>query len=199
MKKAVLLGINQIELRDYEPPELKRAEDVLLKISHVGICGSDIHYYKEGKIGEQIVYYPFTIGHECSATVAAFGEGVKDFKVGQRVFVEPSIACMACPQCLSGREHTCLNVQFLGAAGQLSGGLAEYIVMPASNCIPLPDKISLSQAALIEPLSIGYHAVHYMVKSSTEQDVAILGTGPIGLSVLAVLKTQHRVHTFGTD
>ena len=137
MRKAVLTGINQIELQQSAQPVIEKDDDVLLKISHVGICGSDMHYYKEGKIGEQVVRYPFTIGHESSAIIAAVGKQVKHLMAGQQVFVEPAISCQTCPQCLSGRENICPNVQFLGAAGQLSGALAEYIVMPARNCFPL--------------------------------------------------------------
>ena len=200
MYKAVLTGINQIEVRDFDIPELKKKDDVLLKISHVGVCGSDMHYYKEGKIGEQVVYYPFTIGHECSATVAALGAGVADLTSGQRVFVEPSIACLACPQCLTGREHTCLNVQFLGAAGQLSGALAEYIVMPRRNCFPLPDNIDL--AAGNPDRTFKYRlsccALYGEIKILSRM-WRVLGAGPIGLSVLAVLKAVRRVHAYVTD
>jgi len=199
MKKAVLTGINQIEVREFERPVLGTDDEVLLKISHVGICGSDMHYYKEGKIGEQIVHYPFTVGHECSATIAAVGKQVNHLKTGQQVFVEPAISCQTCSQCLAGRENTCLNVRFLGAAGQLSGALAEYIVMPARNCFPLPPNLTLKQAALIEPLSIAWHAVHYLQKQKDAQNVAILGSGPIGLCVMSVVRALHRVSVYMTD
>ncbi len=199
MQKAVLTAINQIELQEYPKPEIKNTDEVLLKISYVGVCGSDMHYYKEGKIGEQIVKYPFTIGHECSAIVEAVGSDVCDIQTGQRVFVEPAIPCQTCAQCSEGKEHICPNVQFLGAAGQLSGGMAEYIVMPSSNCFPLPDSISLSDAVLIEPLSIAYHAVRYVKDLGREQDIAILGTGPIGLSVQAILNALHQVRLFVTE
>jgi L-iditol 2-dehydrogenase len=199
MKKAVLTNIGQIELQETAKPEIVNDTDVLLRISHVGICGSDLHYYKEGKIGDQIVNYPFTIGHECSAVIDAIGPDVTNVHVGQSVFVEPAIPCQQCTQCKEGKEHICPNVQFLGAAGQLSGGMAEYIVMPSQNCFPLPQNISLTSAVLIEPLSIAYHAVRYMEKLKREQDIAILGVGPIGLSVCTVLNALHRVRIFATD
>jgi L-iditol 2-dehydrogenase len=199
MKRAVLTGIKQIEVREEARPVLQHDDDVLLKISHVGICGSDMHYFKEGRIGEQVIEYPFTIGHECSAIIAATGRAVQGLEEGQRVFVEPSVPCLQCSQCRAGREHTCLNVRFLGAAGQISGGLAEYIVMPARNCFLLPDNIGLAQAALIEPLSIAYHAVRFAPASEKVQAMAILGAGPIGLSVLTILKALRRVSILITD
>ncbi len=199
MQKAVLTGINQIELQDFPKPEIKNIDDVLLKISHVGVCGSDMHYYKEGRIGEQVVQYPFTIGHECSATIEAVGQGVDDLKPGQCVFIEPAIPCGTCAQCKADKEHICPDVQFLGAAGQLSGGLADYIIMPSHNCFLLPESISLSRAVLIEPLSIAYHAIRYVPEIATEQDIAILGVGPIGLSVQAILQVLHKTRLFVTD
>ncbi len=141
MKQAALTGIGKIEIIDGPKPILKDDNDVLLKIHTVGICGSDMHYYKEGKIGEQIIKFPFVVGHECSATVEEIGLKVKRVKVGDLVAIEPNVACHHCEQCKKDRENTCLNQKFLGAPQQLDGGLAEYIIMPESNCFPVPENI----------------------------------------------------------
>jgi L-iditol 2-dehydrogenase len=183
MKAVVLTGLNQMELRDVPGPSIEKETDVLLKIEKVGICGSDVHYYETGRIGEQIVEYPFIIGHECSATVETLGGSVTGVKVGDQVVVDPAASCHQCDQCIQGRENTCHHVRFLGAPGQGGGCLCEYLVMPGECCFPTNGKITLEQAALCEPLSIGVYAVK-RGGLPKDADVAILGAGPIGLSCL---------------
>jgi L-iditol 2-dehydrogenase len=172
-----------MELRDVPTPAIENAHDVLLKIERVGVCGSDVHYYETGRIGSQVVEYPFIVGHECAATVAAVGRGVHGLKAGQQVAVEPAVACHKCEQCKQGRENTCYNLRFLGTPGQGGGCLCEYIVMPEENCFPTKGQMTLEQAALCEPLSIAVYSVKQsqMKKGS---HIAILGAGPIGLSCL---------------
>ena len=183
MKAVVLTGLSQMELREVPDPSIQKEIDVLLKIEKVGICGSDVHYYETGRIGEQIVQYPFIVGHECSATVKAVGNSVTRVKVGDEVVVEPSAPCHNCQQCVQGRENTCYNVRFLGTPDQGDGCLSEYLVMPEECCFPTHSKITLEQAALCEPLSIGFYAVKRSGLPE-DADVAILGAGPIGLSCL---------------
>ena len=183
MKSVALTGLNQMELREVPDPSIQKETDVLLKIEKVGICGSDVHYYETGRIGEQIVEYPFVVGHECSATVKAVGSSVTRVKVGDEVVVEPAAPCHNCQQCAQGRENTCYNVRFLGTPGQGGGCLCEYLVMPEECCFPTNGKIALEQAALCEPLSIGFYAVK-RADLSENADVAILGAGPIGLSCM---------------
>ena len=107
MKAQMLTGIGQFESIDVPTPKILQPDDVLLKIEYVGVCGSDIHYYQTGRIGSQIVEFPFTIGHECSATVVDFGPDVKTVKKGEPVVVDPAISCWQCEQCKAGRPHTC--------------------------------------------------------------------------------------------
>jgi L-iditol 2-dehydrogenase len=183
MKAIVLTGLSQMELRDVPGPSIEKETDVLLKIEKIGICGSDVHYYETGRIGEQIVEYPFIVGHECSATVRAIGDSVTRVKVGDEVVVEPAVPCHNCQQCAQGRENTCYNVRFLGTPGQGGGSLCEFLVMPEECCFPTHGKINLEQAALCEPLSIGFYAVK-RAGLPENADVAILGAGPIGLSCL---------------
>ncbi|MCP4259023.1 MAG: alcohol dehydrogenase catalytic domain-containing protein [Planctomycetes bacterium] len=193
MKAVVLTGLSQMELQDVPDPSIQRETDVLLKIEKVGICGSDVHYYETGKIGEQIVEYPFIVGHECSATVKDVGSSVTRVKVGDEVVVEPAAPCHNCQQCAQGRENTCYNIRFLGTPEQGDGCLSEYLVMPEDCCFPTNGKITLEQAALCEPLSIGFYAVK-RAGLPENADVAILGAGPIGLScLLNVIAAKARV------
>ena len=183
MRSSVLTGLNRIEICEKPVPELEQPDDVLIRMRSVGVCGSDIHYYRTGHIGSQVVQFPFTLGHEGAGVIEKTGRGVTDLKPGDRVAIDPAMPCFNCDQCRAGRPHTCRNLKFLGCPGQAEGCLSEYIVMPASSCYVVPDNVSTDQAALSEPLSIGLYAV----RSSGDirgKSVGILGSGPIGLSVL---------------
>jgi L-iditol 2-dehydrogenase len=183
MKAAVLTGIRRMEVREVPDPKIEKDTDVLLRIEKVGVCGSDVHYFETGRIGSQVVQFPFIVGHECAATVAAVGKAVERVKVGEPVVVEPAVSCHACDQCNQGRENTCFNLRFLGTPGQGNGCLSEYIVMPAECCLPTQGRLTIEQGVLCEPLAIAV----YSVKQSRlpgAADVAILGAGPIGLSCM---------------
>ena len=190
MKAVRLTGIRQIELADVPKPAIQKDDNVLLKIEMVGVCGSDVHYYETGRIGSQVVEYPFIVGHECAATVEAIGAAVDRVKVGDRIVVEPAISCLDCDQCRHGRRNTCRNLKFLGCPGQVPGCLCEYIVLPQHCCFPIGDKLKLPQAVLCEPLAIGLYAVKeaHLLESD---NIAILGAGPIGLSCLVVAKAEN--------
>jgi len=165
-------------------PEIVHPNEVKIKMLTIGVCGSDIHYYSEGKIGTQVVQYPFPVGHECSGIIEEIGSDVVNVKVGDLVVVDPSVHCGHCDQCLAGRPHTCRNNKFLGCPGQLDGCLAEYIVMPDFTCFPVTGKMNRIQAALIEPLTIGVYTVKLAQIQNKTTTVGIFGAGPIGLSVL---------------
>jgi L-iditol 2-dehydrogenase len=184
MKQVVLTGIREMALIQTSLPEVVRPDEVKIKMSSIGVCGSDIHYYSEGKIGTQVVNYPFPVGHECSGIIVEAGSEVANVKVGDLVVVDPSVHCGHCDQCLAGRPHTCLNNRFLGCPGQLDGCLAEYIVMPDFTCFPVSGKLNPIQAALIEPLTIGVYTVKLAQIQNNSTTVGIFGAGPIGLSVL---------------
>ncbi len=187
MRIVQLVRIKQMELAIADMPKIKNGNEVLLKVKSVGVCGSDVHYYSDGKIGSQVVSFPFIVGHECSAEVVEVGRDVQNLKIGNLVVIEPSVACGVCDQCLAGRPHTCRNVKFLGCPGQLSGCFSDYIVMPESNCLEVTGYLTPVQAALIEPLSIGIYAVRLAEISNSSLAVCIFGAGPIGLSVLLKL------------
>lgn len=176
-----------MELREVPTPRIVHPTDVLLRLEWIGVCGSDIHYYETGRIGSQVVRFPFSVGHECAATVVEMGPDVKDLHIGEAVAVEPAMPCRTCDQCRAGREHTCRHLKFLGCPGQAAGCMSEYIVMPAHCCFPTYDQITLQQAVLCEPFAIGVYAVQCSGLSKG-QSAAIFGAGPIGLSCLAAAK-----------
>ncbi len=183
MKALVLTGIRAMEMREVLAPRVASDTEVLLRLTAVGVCGSDVHYYTSGRIGSQVVQYPFAVGHECAAVVEQVGRGVTRVKPGDRVAVEPAVSCGLCDQCQAGRPHTCRTLRFLGCPGQLPGCLSEFIVMPQACCYPIPDKMTSDEAVLAEPLSIGLYAVRGSVPMRGAR-IGILGAGPIGLSVL---------------
>ncbi|OGJ90226.1 MAG: hypothetical protein A2487_15395 [Candidatus Raymondbacteria bacterium RifOxyC12_full_50_8] len=198
MKAFALTGIRRMALRDIPDPIITKPNQALLKIAAVGICGSDVHYYRTGRVGSQIVRYPFIVGHECSAVVCAIGKKVKKVKPGMRVAVEPAMPCHACDQCHMGRENTCRNLGFLGCPGQAEGSLCEYLVMPEECCLPIPKSMTFEEAALVEPLSIGLYAFQ-LAKLKKGSRIAVLGSGPIGLSVLAAAHTEGAKAVYMTD
>ncbi len=198
MKAAVLTGIRQMEIADVPKPVIKNDTDVVLKIEVVGVCGSDVHYYRTGRIGSHVVTYPYLVGHECSATVEAVGKKVKHVKPGDEVAVEPAISCHECPQCKMGRENTCLELKFLGTPGEGNGCLCEYIVMPEENCLATKGRISFEQAALCEPFAIGVYTIKQS-RLAQNAKTAILGSGPIGLSCLVAAKIQKAGKIYMTD
>ncbi len=183
MKAMKLTGIRRMEMMKVDTPAILNDRDVLIRMKTLGVCGSDIHYYVSGKIGSQVVEYPFAVGHEGSGQVEAVGKGVTRVKPGDRIAIEPAMPCWECDQCKAGRPHTCRKLRFLGCPGQAEGSLSEYIVMPETSCFPIPDQMSYDEAAISEPLAIGVYAVRESVPMQGAR-VGILGFGPIGMSVL---------------
>ncbi len=198
MKAVVLTGIRQMELVETAEPRIRNDTDVLLKIEAIGICGSDVHYYETGRIGSRVVEYPYIIGHECAATVKATGKAVSRVKLRDRVVVEPAVSCHKCDQCAQGRENTCRNLRFLGTPGQSDGCFCEYIVMPEESCYPVNEKFTFEQAVLCEPFAIGVYSVQQAALPE-KADIAILGSGPIGLSCLAAAQTEQAGRIYMTD
>jgi L-iditol 2-dehydrogenase len=198
MKAMVLTGIRQMELREVPDPQLEGDKDVLIRMACVGVCGSDVHYYVSGKIGSQVVQYPFAVGHEGAGVVERVGSAVTRVRPGDRIAIEPAMSCGACDQCRAGRPHTCRSLRFLGCPGQAEGCLSDFVVMPEESCFSIPDSMTLVQAALSEPLTIGVYAVKTSIPMKGAK-IGILGSGPIGLSVLLPARAQGVEKAFVTD
>jgi L-iditol 2-dehydrogenase len=198
MKIMQLTGIRQMAMREAPTPTIQADTDVLIKMTVVGVCGSDVHYYTEGKIGSQVVAYPFAVGHESAGIVEAVGAAVTRVKPGDRIAIEPGMPCWGCDQCLAGRPHTCRQLKYLGCPGQAEGCLSEYLVMPETSCFPIPDDMTFDEAALSEPLSIGLYGVKMSIPMPGA-NIGILGVGPIGLSVLLPARSMGAHHIYVTD
>lgn len=198
MKAMMLTGIREMEMRDIPEPVLVNPKDVKIKMTVVGICGSDIHYYTQGNIGTQIVKYPFTVGHEGAGVVVETGSAVKRVKKGDVIAIEPAMPCWECDQCLSGRHHTCRKLKFLGCPDQAEGCLMEYIIMPEESCFPLKGRLIADHGSISEPLAIGVYAVK---KSGGVKGlkIGILGYGPIGMSVMLAAKAEKADSFYVTD
>lgn len=186
MQASRLHGLRDIRVEDLPRPEPGPGE-VLLRVASVGVCGSDVHYYTDGAIGDQVVTEPIIMGHEFSAWVAELGPAVEgDLELGQLVAVEPAIPCGECEPCEHGHPNLCPNVRFCGTP-PVDGVFAEYVVMPAENCFALPPGFTPVEGAMLEPLGIAIHAVD-LAHLRAGYTVAVLGAGPIGLLIAAVAK-----------
>lgn len=194
----MLTGIRQMEMKEVPAPVLLNDRDVKIRMKTLGVCGSDIHYYVSGKIGSQVVKYPFTVGHEGAGEVEAVGPRVTRVKPGDRIAIEPAMPCWECDQCRAGRPHTCRNLRFLGCPGQAEGSLSEYIVMPETSCFKIPDEMSFDEAAISEPLAIGLYAVKQSIPMEGAR-VGILGFGPIGMSVMLPALAMGAKEVYVTD
>jgi L-iditol 2-dehydrogenase len=198
MKAMVLTGIRQMEMQEVPTPQIIKDNDVLIKMRTVGVCGSDVHYYETGRIGSQVVDYPFAVGHEGSGVVEAVGPAVKDVKPGDRIAIEPAMPCGECDQCNVGRPHTCRKLRFLGCPKQAEGCLSEYIVMPETSCFKIGNDTTFDEGAISEPLAIGVYAVKQSIPMENAK-VGILGAGCIGLSVLLPSRAQGAQAIYVTD
>jgi Threonine dehydrogenase and related Zn-dependent dehydrogenases len=184
-RAAYMTEINKMEIRDAKMPVLKEKE-VLVELEYVGICGSDVHYFHDGRCGDYVVEGDFMLGHECAGTVVALGEDVSHLKVGDKVALEPGITCGECEFCKTGRYNLCPEVEFL-ATPPIQGCYENYIAFPENMCFKLPDSISTKEGALVEPLSVGMHAAN-QGNVKLGDSVVILGAGCIGLVTLLACK-----------
>lgn len=194
-----LTGIRQMELKEAPTPSITNDHEVLIRMRTVGVCGSDIHYYTTGRIGSQVVRFPFPVGHEGAGEVVQTGQSVTRVKPGDRIAIDPAMPCFTCEQCLAGRPHTCRKLKFLGTPGQADGCLSEFIVMPETSCFPIPETMSLDEAAISEPLAIGVYAVNLTGMDLRGKSIGILGHGPIGMSVLLASRNAGVSRIFVTD
>lgn len=181
MLQQVMTAPGVIEFREIPTPEAGPGQ-ALVKIEKIGICGSDIHVYH----GEHpFTKYPITQGHEVSGEIAALGEGVTGFTVGQKVTIQPQVVCGKCWPCRHGKYNLCEELKVMGF--QTTGVASRYFAVDASKLTPLPDSMSFDEGAMIEPLAVAVHAVR-RAGDVTGKDICVLGAGPIGILVAQVAK-----------
>ncbi|MDR1252109.1 MAG: NAD(P)-dependent alcohol dehydrogenase [Treponema sp.] len=185
MKVAVMTGLNKIDYIERDIPRPK-PDEALVKLEYVGICGSDMHYYETGRIGDYIVKPPFVLGHESGGTVIEVGEAVKHLKIGDRVALEPGKTCGHCEFCREGKYNLCPDVIFF-ATPPVDGVFQEYVSHEAALCFKLPENVSTLEGALIEPLAVGFHAAN-QGGARAGQTAAVFGSGCIGLMSMMALK-----------
>lgn len=187
MKVAVMLGIGKMGFEERDIPKAKD-DEVLVKLEYVGICGSDMHYYETGAIGDYVVEPPFVLGHEPGGTVVEVGKNVKHLKVGDRVALEPGKTCGHCEFCKTGRYNLCPDVVFF-ATPPVDGVFQEYVAHKAELCFKLPENVSTLEGALIEPLAVGFHAA-FQGDAHLGQRAVVMGAGCIGLVSMMALKAR---------
>jgi len=171
--------------------------EALIRIESTGVCGSDMHYYVEGRIGNTVITEPLILGHEYAGIVEAVGPEADPALVGKRVAVEPGIPCLRCEYCLKGHYNVCPRLQFPGGPPH-DGALCEHIAVHAAFCFPVPEVISPAEAAMIEPLAVALHTIE-LANLKPGETVAILGLGPIGLLTAQVAKVAGARTVVGTD
>lgn len=187
MKVAVMTGIKKMgfEERDIPTPN---DNQVLVKLDYVGICGSDLHNYESGGIGEYLVTPPFVLGHEPGGVVVEVGKDVHQLKVGDRVALEPGKTCGHCEFCRGGKYNLCPEVEFYSTP-PIDGVFQEYVAHEATMCFKLPDNVSTLEGALIEPLAVGFHAA-IQGDAHFGQKAVVMGAGCIGLVTVMALKAR---------
>lgn len=186
MKVAVMTGIRKMEIEERDIP-IPKDDEVLVKIEYVGICGSDMHFFEAGRVGNWIVKDPLVLGHESGGTVVEVGSKVTGLKAGDRVALEPGVGCGECEMCKKGLYNLCKDMDFMAVPGQRDGVFLEYYAHPAKMCFKLPDNVSTMEGGLMEPLSVGLHAVD-ISHAKMGQSAAVLGCGCIGLVTVMALK-----------
>ncbi|MDR2185462.1 MAG: NAD(P)-dependent alcohol dehydrogenase, partial [Treponema sp.] len=196
MKVAIMTGIGKMEIIERDIPQPKPNE-VLVRIDWVGICGSDLHYYETGRIGDFIVRPPFVLGHEAAGVVVETGSAVSHMRRGNRVALEPGKTCGHCEFCRSGRYNLCPDVAFF-ATPPVDGVFQEYVAHEAALCFKLPDRVTTLEGALIEPLAVGFHA-SISGGAGIGQTALITGVGCIGLVSMLAMQAQGVSRIFVAD
>lgn len=178
MRAAVLHGPGDVQIEERTVPR-PTGGDALIRVSSVGVCGSDIHYFRNGRIGDHAATAPIVLGHECSGVVVSAPLNATHLRPGIRVAIEPQRPCGRCRYCVSGAYNICRTMRFF-ADPPTDGALAEFVLVPAAFCHPVPDSISDDESALIEPLAVGIWALQ-RARLAVGETVLVSGAGPIGV------------------
>ena len=189
MLQCSIHGAEDLRIEEVPCPQ-PGPDQALVKMGAAGICGSDMHYFRDGQIGKFKIQEPLIPGHEASGVIASLGANVTGLEEGQRVAINPSHPCGTCSRCREGRENLCDSMFFLGSASvfpHAQGMFREYFLISAKQCIPVSNQVSLEELALSEPLSVGLHAVN-RAGNLCGKKVLISGSGTIGCMVLLAAK-----------
>lgn len=202
MLAARLHAARDIRIDDVDDPGKPGPGQVLIRVTAVGICGSDLHSYEDGRIGDTVVQQPLILGHEFGGEVLVCGEDARDgndqpLHPGQRVAVDPAQPCLRCDLCLKGHPNLCRRLHFCGLWPD-DGALCERMLVPAHGCFPVPDAISDAAAALLEPLGVALHAVD-LARLRLARSVAVLGCGPIGLLIIRLAQLAGADPIYASD
>jgi L-idonate 5-dehydrogenase len=188
MLACVAHGARDLRIDDL-PEGPPAAGSIAVDIEYGGICGSDLHYYHRGRVGDFVIQQPLVLGHEVVGRVRELGAGVEGPAVGTAVAIHPATPCNECPECLDGRRNVCRNTRYLGSAARfphVQGGFSGILTVRAEQVVPLPEGLSLRRAAVAEPLSVALHAVS-RAGDVAGRRVLVTGAGPIGCLVVAAL------------
>jgi L-iditol 2-dehydrogenase len=190
VKALRLHGPADLRLAD-EPAPVPGAGEALVRVTAVGICGSDLHWYDESGIGDAVLTRPLVLGHEAAGVIA---DGPR---AGQRVAIDPAVSCGACESCRAGRGHLCPTVRFLGHS-DTDGAAREQMAWPLANLVPLPDSIDDVEGAMLEPLGVAIHALR-LARVQAGDSVGVFGCGPIGLLAIQLALVAGATTVVATD
>lgn len=201
MKAVVIHAAGDLRVDEVGEPAALGPDDVRVKISAGGICGSDLHYFRHGGFGTVRLREPMILGHEIAGTILDVGPAVTHLGPGQRVAVNPSLACGHCKFCREGLQNHCLDMQFYGSAMRfphVQGGFRDILTCSAVQAVPVPDTVDLTEAAFAEPLAVCLHAVR-RAGSLLGQRVLVTGAGPIGVLIVAAARRAGAAEIVVTD
>jgi len=200
MKAIVCHAPDDLRLDAFETDTLG-PQQLAVRVAYGGICGSDLHYFRHGGFGTVRIKEPMVLGHEVSGIVSAVGSDVTNFAPGQRIAISPSRPCGVCQYCQKGHHNHCLDMRFYGSAMRfphIQGAFRESLVIDASQAHKINDTLSLSLAALAEPLSVGLHAIQ-RAGSVFGKQVLVTGCGPIGALLIAGLRRAGAARIVAVD
>lgn len=195
-REALLLEPGKIQVFPCDTPAIQE-DEVLVKMEYCGVCGSDVHYFRFGRIGRREVTFPYVLGHECAGEVLEIGAKVTNVAVGDKVVMEPGLGCGHCEYCMTGRYNLCEEMKFM-ATPPYNGAFKQYMAYPARGCFKLPEGVSTLEGAMIEPLAVGMHAAR-RGEVDNSKVVLITGMGCIGLMTLLSCKAMNAQKIIVTD
>lgn len=193
----LLRAVKDVSLTSIPSPTIDDPYDVIVQIGQTGICGSDVHYWQRGRIGDFVLTSPIVLGHESAGTVVAIGASVRNLRIGDRVAIEPGVPCRHCDYCRSGSYNLCAHTVF-AATPPHHGTLSRYYKTAADYCYPLPDHLTLEDGALCEPVAVAVQ-ICKVGNVHAGQTVVVFGCGPIGLLVQSVAKAYAAKKVIGVD